>query len=166
MKDSYVECLVKQKSKKSVKVLRSFLVALTVMFVLGFISFAGWSAFIPAVLCGVGAYFAGKYANLEYEYLYLDRELSFDMIMNQTSRKRVGTYSIDEIEIIAPIKSYHLDDFRSRNVTEKDYSVGEELQPDLRYVLYTTKGEKIVFNPSEELVGVIKDICPRKVFSE
>ena len=102
----------------------------------------------------------------EYEYLYLDKELSVDKIMAKSKRKRVGTYSLDRMEVFAPVYSYHLDNFKNRQVKEKDYSIGEVLQPDGRYAMYYEGGEKILLSPNEELVKVLKNMAPRKVFSE
>jgi len=39
---------------------------------------------------------------------------------------------------------------------QKDYSIGEVLQPDGRYAMYYEGGEKIIFSPNEELVKVLK----------
>ena len=70
--------------------------------------------FLPVALAaGVGAYFLNMYTDLEYEYLYLDKELSVDKIMAKSKRKRVGTYSLDRMEVFAPVYSYHLDNFKT-----------------------------------------------------
>ena len=84
--------------------------------------------------------------------------------MAKSRRKRVGTYSVDRMEILAPVKSYHLDGFKNRNVKVKDYSIGEELQPDKRYAMFYEGGEKILLSPSEELVKAVRSVAPRKVF--
>ena len=44
---------------------------------------------IIAVVAGVGAYFVNLNANLEYEYLYVDKQLTVDKIMARTRRKKV-----------------------------------------------------------------------------
>lgn len=119
-----------------------------------------------AIAAGVGAYFIGMYTDLEYEYLYLDKELTVDKVMAKTKRKRVAVYQLDRMEILAPIKSYHLDSFRNRQAKEKDFSIGYEAQPDLRYVLYYEGGEKLLLSPSPEMIKVMKNVAPRKVFSD
>ena len=88
--------------------------------------------------------------------------------MAKSKRKRVGTYAIDRIEILAPIKSYRLDNRRlsKGNARVKDYSVGEELKPDRRYIMYYEGGEKILLNPSEEMIKIMKNAAPRRVFSD
>ena len=164
MSESYVECLVKAKQPAWAKILKVLLIVLTVLSCLVMFVFI---IFLPiALAAGVGAYFLNMYTDLEYEYLYLDKELSVDKIMAKSKRKRVGTYSIDRMEVFAPVFSYHLDNFKNRQVKEKDYSIGEVLQPDGRYAMYYEGGEKIILNPNEELVKAIKNVAPRKVFSE
>ena len=165
MSDTYVECLVQAKQSTMGKFFKILLIMLTVVF--GIFTLIGiLLAILPAVLCGVGAYFLNLYTDLEYEYLYLDKELVIDKVMAKMKRKKVVTFSVDRMEIFAPIKSYHLDNFKNRNVKVKDYSIGEELKPDKRYVLYYEGGEKIILSPSEELVKVLRNIAPRKVFMD
>ncbi len=165
MSDVYVECLVKAKQSTMGKFFKVLLITLTVIF--GLMAMVGIViGLIVAVVTGVGAYFVNLYTDLEYEYLYLDKELTVDKVMAKSKRKRVGTYSVDRMEVLAPIKSYHLDSFKNRTVKEKDYSIGEELQPDQRYVIYYEGGEKLILSPSEELVKALKNVAPRKVFMD
>ncbi len=165
MSDVYVECLVKAKQSVGGNVGKFLLVTLTVIF--GLITLAGIGvALIAAVVTGLGAYFVNLYTDVEYEYLYLDKELTVDKVMAKSKRKRVGTYTVDRMEVLAPIKSYHLDNYKNRTVKVKDYSIGEELQPDKRYVLYYEGGEKLILSPSEELLKALKNVAPRKVFMD
>ena len=165
MSDTYVECLVQTKPSALKKLLKILLIVLTVFFAI--FMFVIPLAFIPAVALGVGAYFANMFSDIEYEYLYLDKEIVIDKVMAKSKRKRVATYSLDRIEVLAPIKSYHLDNFGRRdNAKVKDYSIGEELQPDRRFVMYYEGGEKILLSPSEEMIKVMRNVAPRKVFKD
>lgn len=168
MSDVYVECLVKAKTSMLARLGGGLLTALAVICVLLIFVFPPLMLFgvIGAVLFGVGAYVLKLFTDLEYEYLYLDKELSVDKIMAKTRRKRVATYHLDRIEILAPFKSYHLDNYRNRQAKTKDYSIGEELKPDRRFLMYYEGGEKIVLSPSEELIKAMKNVAPRKVFSD
>lgn len=164
MSETYVECLVKQKQSAAGRIGKVLLIVLTVIFVIAMLVFP--LAFLLAVAAGIGAYFVNLFTDLEYEYLYLDKELVVDKVMAKSRRKRVGSYTIDRIEVMAPVKSYHLDNYKNRNVTTKDYSVGEELQPDRRYAMYYEGGMRILLNPSEEMVKAMKNAAPRKIFSD
>lgn len=166
MSDAYVECLVEGKPNTLFKVLKVLLIILAVAaFVLCLYSGRLW-IFIIAVVLGGGSYYIGMYTDVEYEYLYLDKEITIDKVFNKSSRKRVAVYSLEKMEIIAPIKSYHLDSFRGRTCTEKDYSIGFEDQPDLRYVMYYEGNQKIIFSPNEEMIKTMKNVSPRKVFTD
>ena len=164
MSDTYVECLVKAKAPMWARLLKILLILLTAVFVVVMLIIP--YAILLAVAAGVGVYFAGYLTDVEYEYLYLDRELVVDKVMAKSKRKRVATYSVDRIEVLAPVKSYHLDNYRNRSAKVIDYSVGEELQPDRRFAMYYEGGEKILLSPSEELIKVMKNVAPRKVFSD
>ena len=165
MSETYVECLIKQKQKPVYKFIKVLLIMLAVVFFL-FAMVYGLIPFILAVAAGVGAYLVGIFTDLEFEYLYLDRELTIDKVMAKSRRKRIGTYTLDRIEILAPIKSYHLDNYKNRQAKVKDYSIGEELQPDRRYVMFYEGGEKILLSPSEDLIKAMRNKSPRKVFND
>lgn len=165
MSESYVECLVKAKSKTMLKLLKYLLVGLTAVFVL-LMLMGAVVAILAGAVTGVGAYFLSLYSDLEYEYLYLDKELVIDKIMAKSKRKRVATYQVDRMEIMAPVHSYRLDNYKNRQVKVRDYSIGEELKPDLRYAVYYEGGEKLILSPSEEMIKAIRNVAPRKVFTD
>lgn len=166
MSDAYVECLVKAKPSMLGKFFKYVLIVLTVL--LAFLMFLTMNVLllILAVASGLGAYFVNLFTDLEYEYLYLDKELTIDKVMAKSKRKRVAVYQLDRVEILAPVRSYHLDNYRNRNVKEKDYSIGYEEQPDLRYAMYYEGGEKLILSPSADLIKVMRNAAPRKVFAD
>lgn len=165
MSETYVECLVKRESSVLFKLARFVLIMMTA--VCGLIGLAGY--LIPlliALATGVGAYFVYLNTDIEYEYLYLDRELCIDKIMAKSKRKRVASFEIDRMEIIAPIKSYRLDNYRRREGKTVDYSINREEQPDLRYMMFYEGNQKVLLSPSEELINAIRNVAPRKVFMD
>ena len=166
MSDAYVECLVKAKPSMLGKFFKNLLIVLTVILVILMALTMNVIILLLAVAAGVGAYFVNMFTDLEYEYLYLDKELTIDKVMAKTKRKRVAVYQLDRMEILAPVRSYHLDNFKNRTVKEKDYSIGYEEKPDLRYAMYYEGGEKLVLSPSPEMIKVMKNAAPRKVFND
>ena len=147
----------------------SFLKILLIMLTVGFVlvGMVFIIALIPAILFGVAAYFVYMNTDLEYEYLYLDRELTVDKVMAKSKRKRAAVYSLDKMEIVAPVKSWHLDNFKNRQTSKNvDYSSGEEKQPDKRFVFYYEGNQKVIFEPSEEMVKAMQFVAPRKVFKD
>lgn len=161
MSDVYVECLVQAKKSGLKKVAQVVLIVLTVIFCMGMILF--WPFVVLALITGVAAYFVGLYSQVEYEYLYLDKELSVDRILAQSKRKKVGTYTVDRMEVFAPVNSHHLDGFRNRDVRVEDYSGEDSGQC---YCMYYEGGVKVLLSPTADMVKALKNVAPRKVFND
>ncbi|MBQ7955266.1 MAG: hypothetical protein IJ282_05900 [Lachnospiraceae bacterium] len=164
MSETYVECLVKSQASLLGRFGKIMLIMLTVAF--GILGLILWPAWLVALVTGIGAYFAWLYTDVEYEYLYLDKELSIDKVMAKSKRKRVAVFDVERLEIIAPIKSYHLDNYKNRQCKVSDYSTRVEEQPDTRYAMYYDGNTKVILSPSPELMKALKNVAPRKVFTD
>ncbi len=162
--ETYVECMVKRKPNSLLTVLKYVLGAVAVVsFVLGMGSLI---AIVITLAAGALAYFVHLNASLEYEYLYVDKQLTVDKILAKTRRKKVDTLDLNQMEILAPVKSWHLDEYKNRQFKTADYSAGVEEKPDRRYCLIYNGEKKIIFQPNEAMVAAIKSIAPRKVFTD
>ncbi|MCL2717700.1 MAG: DUF6106 family protein [Lachnospiraceae bacterium] len=165
MNETYVEYMIKRKPSLVMKFLKTFLLMITVIFVL--LGMIGQIfLLIGGAIFAVLTYFVGLYTEIEYEYLYVDRQLSVDKVLNRSRRKKVASYEIERMEILAPFNSYHLDSYKNRTADVKDYSSGIINQPDTRYVMFYDGTKKIIFEPSAEMVKAIATIAPRKVFKD
>lgn len=164
MSDTYVECLVKKKTGTGMQFLKILSIMLAVVFIL--CGMLLWPALLVGVLMAVAAYFISMNSDLEYEYLYLDKEITIDKVMAKSKRKRVAEYEVERIEILAPISSYHLDNYKNRNIKAVDYSSGAENQPDTRYVMFYDGNQKVILEPNMDMVQAIKNVAPRKVFTD
>lgn len=165
MNETYVECLVSKGVSTGAKFLRILLVMLTVSFaIIGLIGFE--VALLIALVLGFTTWFVYLHTDTEYEYLYLDKEIKVDRILNKSKRKRAAVYEVERMEIFAPVNSYHLDNYKNRQVKVVDYSSGREKQPEARYAFYYEGGQKIILEPSPEFVKAVQNIAPRKVFTD
>lgn len=164
MNETYVEWLVKRKTPAYLTFLKILSIMLTVCFFLVGLPFP--PALLIALLLGIAAYFITLNASLEYEYLYVDKELSVDKVMNKSKRKRVATFDIGKMEVMAPLKSHHLDSYRNRKDKTVDYSSWTEKQPEVRYAFYYDGRQKVIFEPNEEMIKAIATVAPRKVFRD
>ncbi len=162
--NSYVECLVAGKPRPLVVFLKYLMIIMAVFsFILGFLG--AFVFMILFVACVAGAYFASLNASIEYEYQYCEREITVDKILNKSRRKKVATFETDRIDVLAPSKSYHLDEYRNKdNYRTLDFSSGNEENPT--YIMYYDGREKVIFEASKELVDAIKNVAPRKVFMD
>ena len=164
MSETYVECLVAKKSSTILSFLKILLIMLTVVFVLiGIVFIPG---LLVAIFTGVGAYFATMNANVEYECLYLDREISVDKVMAKSKRKKAGTFTIEQMEIFAPLNSHRLDSYKNRNLKTLDYSSGIAAQPERRYMMVCNGDTKVILEPNAELIKAVQGVAPRKVFTD
>lgn len=166
MNETYVECMIKRKTPAYMTFLKMLLIILTVIIGLFAMVIFSLVLFVVAIALGVAAYFVSMNSDLEYEYLYVDKELTVDKVMAKSKRKKVASFDIGKLEIMAPVKSYHLDNYKNRQGKAVDYSSGEEQQPDRRYVFYYDGQQKVIFEPNAEMVKAIQFAAPRKVFTD
>ena len=163
--NSYVELLVARKASPLMLFLKYLLILLAalsfllglgnIIFVIAFIAFA------------VGAYFVSLNASIEYEYQYCEREITVDKILNKSRRKKVATFETERMEAIAPSRSYHLDEYRNKtNYRKLDFSSGIEQQPDVTYTMYYDGREKVIFELNDDFINALKNVAPRKVFTD
>lgn len=163
--ETYVECLVTTKPSVLMKFLKTLFIMLTVVFM--FLGLLGiFVAFIIGLVCAAVSYFVAMQTNIEYEYLYLDKEITVDKIMGQSRRKRVATYEVERIEILAPLNSWHLDNYKNREGKVTDFSSKILKQPETRYLFFYDGSSKVIIEPSEEFVKAIYNVAPRKVFTD
>ena len=167
MSETYVECLVARKPSFVMQFLTTLLIMLTVLFVkVGFIFMPGIPGLLVAAATAVGAYFVYLNASIEYEYLYVDKEISIDKVLAKSRRKKAGSYSLEQMEIFAPLNSHRLDSYRNRQLKTQDYSSGIAAQPEKRYMMIWNGDTKIILEPNAEMVKAIQSVAPRKVFTD
>ena len=165
MSETYVECLVARKPSAIMTFLKFLLIMFTVVFLLfGLVGYI--AALIAGIVTGIGAYFATMNANIEYEYLYVDKEISVDKVMAKSRRKKAGSFSIEQMEIFAPLNSHRLDSYRNRDAKTVDYSSGIAAQPEKRYMMVCNGGTRVILEPNEALVKAVQNVAPRKVFTD
>lgn len=160
-----IEVMVRKKTPMGMKVGQYVLVILTVFLVLSSL-LLGIFGLIFAIAAGVGAYFVGMRSMIEYEYIYFDKELDVDVIYSMQKRKHLKTYDLSQLEVLAPVGSYHLDSFKNREIKARDFSTHLPENEKKVYTMYLGGSEKVIFEPTPELIKTIANIAPRKVFTE
>ena len=166
MNDSYSELLVNKEQTgkdKAIKFLLIGLIAATA--VVGVILPLVW---ILTLGLGIAAYFILPNLDLEYEYVYVNGELDIDKIMAKSKRKRVQSFDLAKMEIMAPVNSHRMDyqnhntklkvlDFSSGNKEHKVYAM---IIPDEKEIC------KVLLEPDQTLLENIQKSCPREVFMD
>lgn len=166
MSDLYTEVIVKKKTTAKDIILKSLLIAATVLAVFAMIfTTLGIAAFVAVVVLGVADYFLLPTFKVEYEYLYVNGELDVDKIMSQQKRKRVYSADIKDLEIMAPSDSHALDHYNQRNdLKTYNFSSLEEQNKTYTMIVKKEKGlERVIFEPNEVILRDMKRVAPREV---
>lgn len=161
-----IEVMVKKKTSISMKVAQYALVALTVFFFLLCPILLGIFGLILAILTGVVAYFVKMRSVIEYEYTYFDKEMDVDVIYSMQKRKHLKTYDLSKLEVLAPKGSHQLDSYKNRQLKATDFSTHVPDNEKLVYEMYIGGSDRVIFEPTPELIKTIANIAPRKVFTD
>ena len=157
--------MVARKPSFIMQFLKILMIMLTVVFVLvGFIFLPGIPGLLLAALAAIGAYFAYLNASIEYEYLYVDKEISIDKVLAKSRRKKAASYSLEQMEIFAPLNSHRLDSYKNRQMKTIDYSSGIAAQPERRYMMIWNGDTKLILEPNAEMVSKLREIYPGRDF--
>ncbi len=164
MNDSYSELLVKKEQTGKDKVIKFLLIGMiAATAVVGVVFTLAW---ILTLVFGIVAYFVLPNLDLEYEYVYVNGELDIDKIMAKSKRKRVQSFDLAKMEIMAPVNSHRMD-YQNHNTKLKvlDFSSGNKEHKVFAMIIPDEKEIcKVLLEPDQELIENIQKSCPRKVF--
>ena len=108
MTDLYSELLVKKEQTvkdQAIKILLIFFIVFTAIAGLLLTPLA-W---VLTIALGVAAYFVMPLLDLEYEYVFVNGELDIDRIASKSKRKRMKSFDLAKMEIMAPVNSHRMD---------------------------------------------------------
>ena len=165
MNDLYAEASVKKKSTTSDIIIKAVMVFAVVALFATAILMGGQMGRIltfVAALAIVGLIWYWPRFKVEWEYVFCDGQLDFDMILGGDKRKQAIRLEIEDSDVIAPVGSPRLEGYRQLRV--KDYS---SLRSDAKKYAVVTKikNEKMVlyFEPSEKMVDMMAAKAPNIV---
>lgn len=164
MDEYYVEQIVKKNPTFISKSIRFIVWFIAVILLLAGLFVFGSSIFILlAIVVGIAGSIISPYLNVEYEYLYLSKELSVDRIFNKERRKKAAEFALDKMEVMAPKNSHALDSYMGRVAKSFDFTSGSA-DAKVFVIILNDGGLKSVFiEPDEAMLKAIKDHFPRKV---
>lgn len=165
MNESYVELLVKRKKSTTATVLSAILYGFGALAFLGVVLTQSVLIFFVTVALLGSAYFVQYSSNVEYEYLYLDKEFSVDKIKNQTGRKKVAAYDLMLMELLAPANSHYLDSYTGRKDIQTFHfeSNYEDSNPYAMIVKDGAKTVCLIVEMNDDMLAQISRIAPQKV---
>lgn len=112
----------------------------------------------------IAVFFFYPKLSVEYEYVFVDGQIDFDRIAGKSKRKTLLRIDLDQVEIIAPINSPTLDGYTHIQLEKKDFSsLRKDRSPYVIVANADNKKLKILFEPSEKMLTMIKKKSPRKL---
>lgn len=163
MNDAYAEWLVKRKTPTYAFVLIPVLVI--ALFISAYLALVyGVVGLLIATAVFVGAYLLFRNMKVEYEYIYVTGQLSFDKILGQSKRKRIMDCDLEQIIVVAPIDSYLVKDQVNNNTKVKDFS--SQMPGKRLFALVYQSGQdrtKVIFEPNDKILECLRNGAPRKV---
>ncbi len=162
MQDVYKEFMVKREKSKWGTVGKVALIILGVFLYVS-ISILG---LVFAALCLIGAYIIHLMSDVEFEYLYVDKELSIDKIYARSRRKRMATYKLENMEIVAWRGSHRVDAYKhsGKQYKVKDYSSKNAHSKLDQYYIFCKDNEQVIIEADNDFMMAMYHQAPRKVF--
>ena len=161
MEQSYAEANAKKKMTGAVIALKTILIVLVILVFVATIL----SGIRLLVLLGVAAVFGLIWYwprfKVEWEYVFCDGQLDFDMIQGGERRKNILRIEIEDADVIAPVDSHRLDGYRHLDV--RDYSsMKENVKVDGLATRLPEKEDKvlILFEPTSSMIDLMHKKCP------
>lgn len=165
MNDGYEEILVKRQKTPKDTIIKGLVIGVVAVLIV-----AGVLLFNPIFLVvGMIAGFLAYYLilpnfDLEYEYLYVGGDIDIDKIMAKRKRKRIASYSKDNLEVMAPTGSDHVASY-IKNAKVKDYTSADPEAKTWTLVYGGENSTEVVrLELTQEIAQDMRRFAPRKVF--
>ena len=164
--DIYAEWLVKRKKPGYAPLVY---VGAVLLILIGLIaSMMNPFGFLVLLLAIGGVYFANIRMNVEYQYVFVNNELSIDRICAQKTRKRIHNLEMQKVEKVVSTKSHEYD-FARNNPKLKvvDLSSGNKDADTYAIVYSGSEGQAVyIIEPNNAILKCMKSSAPRKVIVE
>jgi len=129
-----------------------------------------WFSLIVVVVMGGTAVFTFLYHDrllTEYEYTFTNGSLDFAEVYNNKKRKSLGSLNVRNVESFGKVASGSFHRYlNTPGVKRMNWFLNRDAE--LYYFFFSKDSVKkmIIFEPSEELVGYIRQYIPRGVYQE
>lgn len=163
MEEVFVELIIKRKTGLKEVLLRALSVVV-VLFVFLMTLQLMMLGITITILVGYAAYLVWTYTRVEYEYSFLNGELTIDKIMGQRKRKSANSFDIKQAEIIAPTYSDEIIRRAGGVVGTLDYSSG--YKSDKLYSIIMNNGDgnvQVIFEPDNRIIDAMYRVRPNIV---
>lgn len=165
MSDIFSEHLIKRKPKSSDMAIKYGLIVLAAVLILGGLFVYGLLIYPGILLAAALYFFILPGFDVEYEYAYVNGDFDIDVIYSRSKRKHKETFSVANVECVAPLGSHQLDAFQ-HGFQVTDYSAQDaDRRP---YVFVIPKERRLIYMEldDESLISDLKYRLPRRFFTD
>ena len=158
MGDSYAEVIVHDEKDTKGKQLKIVLAVLTVVLIVGGVMYYQFLFLLIGVFMIPVTFRTIKNRYREYEYLLVSDEIDITMIKNKEKRKKLGSYSLENLQCMAPANSHRLDAFHSNpQLKVMDYSSGNP-EHKIYSIIFSCDGavQEVKVEPTETMLQEVK----------
>lgn len=157
MTESYAEVIVHDEKDVKGRQLKVCLAGITAAMLL-------YGAMYQAPFLMLGILMAGvtlttvKNRYREYEYLLVSDELEISVVKNKSKRKKLVTYTLEELQCMAPVTSHRLDGYHANpQLKVRDYSSGNP-EHTIYSMVFSSQGmlQEVKVEPSEAMLNEVK----------
>ena len=121
---------------------------------------------VSAGICAYTFFFHDRLLT-EYEYTFTNGALDFAEVYNNKKRKSLGSLNVRNVEVFSKVNSEHFKRYMNMpGIKRMNWFLNRDAE---LYFFYFTKDQDkkmIIMEPSEELVGYIKEYLPRGAYRE
>ena len=165
MGDVFVEQIIKKNLSLGGLAIRTGAVLLVLIGIL-FIPYLGMLGLTITALLIYLAYLAFVYTSAEWEYSFVNGELTIDKILGKRKRKPGETYDIKKASLIAPANSEEIRQ-KSEFLTKINYAGTRNIENQYSIIIDDVEGVKgalmITIEPDEKLIDAMYKVRPNNV---
>ena len=128
-----------------------------------------YSVIFTLVFAGIAVYiflFNDKLLT-EYEYTFTNGALDFAEVYNNKKRKSLGSLNVKTVDAFGKVSSGSFQRYlKTPNIKRMNWFLNREAELYYFYFSKDNNKKMIIFEPSEEMVGLIRQYIPRGVYQE
>jgi hypothetical protein len=120
--------------------------------------------FIIAIAITVALFFLKKKAYVEYEYVFTNGEVDIDVIYEMKKRKRLASFNIKSVELLAEESSYYVKDFSNKPDKQvKGYLANSDKKVYIAMITGGVERLQLFFTPDKGFLDVCCKYNPRAI---
>ena len=167
MSDSYAEVIVHDEKDVKGKQLGVCLILATLLMLLYGARFQPLFLILGIIMIPV-SFMTLKNRYREYEYLLVSDELDIAVVKNKSRRKKLTSYTLNELQCMAPVHSHKLDGYHSNpQLKVCDFSSGNQ-EHDIYSMIFASQGmlQEVKVEPTEAMLEEVRMRHASVVFTE